>query len=220
MATLDSRITLLTQGNSYLHHIMRELRDVEMQNDRLRFRHNLEKAGEILAYEMSKQLSYKPEVITTPLGTLEVPQLVDQPVVASIMRAGLPVHVGALRMLDKADNGFISAYRHHSKGNKFQIKIEYLAAPNLAGRDLILLDPMIATGQSMVLAYQALIARGRPENVFLGGVIASEAGLDYVKKHIPEAKIWVCAVDGELTAKSYIVPGLGDAGDLAFGEKE
>jgi uracil phosphoribosyltransferase len=216
---MDSRINLLSKRPSYLNHILAELRDVQVQNDRLRFRQNLEKAGEILCYEMSRALDYRDEEVTTPLGTLDIPLLQAQPVVASILRAGLPVHQGALRMFDRADNAFISAYRHHSKDGSFTIRVEYMASPSLEGRDLILLDPMIATGQSLVLAYEALLQKGIPDKIMVGGVIASEEGLDYVLRKIPKAQIYACAIDHELTAKAYIVPGLGDAGDLAFGEK-
>lgn len=216
---MDARIILLSQQASYLNHILQELRDVEVQGDRMRFRTNLEKAGEIMTYEISKTLEYEDRSITTPLGEHTTPLLKEQPVVVSILRAGLPLHQGALRMLDHADNGFISAYRHHTKGNKFIVKVEYLACPSIEGRDVILLDPMIATGQSLVLAYEALLQKGKPKRIIVGGVIASEEGVAYVLKHIPQATVYACAIDGELTAKSYIVPGLGDAGDLAFGEK-
>ncbi|MFK7972339.1 MAG: uracil phosphoribosyltransferase [Bacteroidia bacterium] len=216
---MDARITLLSKTPSYLNHLLQEMRDITVQGDRMRFRTNLEKAGELMAYEMSKSLDYEDKTITTPLGQHTCPLLKEQPIVVSILRAGLPLHQGALRMLDRADNGFISAYRHHTKGNKFIVKVEYLACPSIEGRDVILLDPMIATGQSLVLAYEALLQKGKPARILVGGVIASEAGVAYVLKHIPQAQVYACAIDHELTAKSYIVPGLGDAGDLAYGEK-
>jgi uracil phosphoribosyltransferase len=140
-------------------------------------------------------------------------------VVVSILRAGIALHEGVLRMLDRADNGFISAFRHHTQGNEFVVKVEYMAIPELSGRDLILVDPMIATGRSLVLSYQEMLEKGRPSQVLIGAAIASEEGIEYVQRHIPEARIYVAAIDKEMTARGYIVPGLGDAGDLAFGPK-
>ncbi len=217
---MDSRITVISQQNSYINHVLHEMRDKNIQRDRLRFRTNLCKMGEIVAYEMSKQLIYSPHEVTTPLGTLDINLLIDQPILVSILRAGVPFHEGLLRFFDRADNGFISAYRHHTEGNEFVVKIEYMAVPEITNRDLILVDPMIATGRSIVLSYEALVeSAGRPSQVFIAGVIASDEGLDYVLRKIPHAKIFVGTVDYELTAKAYIVPGLGDAGDLAFGPK-
>lgn len=217
---MDKRVHILGNHSSYLNQILYQLRDENVQKDRLRFRTNLEKAGELLAYEISKFLKYEKQEVITPLGRLEMDLLVEQPVLVSILRAGLPLHQGFLRMLDMADNGFISAYRHHTHGNEFIVKVEYLAVPDVAGRDVILVDPMIATGKSMVLSIKELReAYGMPENLFLAGVVGSEEGIEYVLRNIPQAQIFVIAVDNELTAKSYIVPGLGDAGDLAFGPK-
>lgn len=216
---MDSRVTIVGKHNSLLNQILYELREEDIQQDRQRFRINLERAAEILAYEMSKELPYEKREVTTQLGKLEMNLLVDQPVLLSILRAGVPFHNGFLRMFDKADNGFISAYRHHTKGNEFIVKVEYMAVPPLADRSLILIDPMIATGRSLVLSYQALIENGMPANIFVAGIVASEEGLEYVLRHIPQARIYVGAVDYELTAKAYIVPGLGDAGDLAYGPK-
>jgi uracil phosphoribosyltransferase len=216
---MDGKVTLLSKENSYLNHILHELRDEVLQQDRLRFRNNLEKVGEILAYEISKSLNYSPQEVTTPLGELDINLLVDQPVIVSILRAGIPLHNGVLRMFDKADNGFIAAYRHHTKGNDFIVKVEYRAMPSVGGRDLIIVDPMIATGKSLELSYQQLLEYGEPENVFIASVIASEEGLEYIQRKMPKARIYVAAIDNELTAKGYIVPGLGDAGDLAFGPK-
>ncbi len=216
---MDSRITLISRDHSYLNHILYELRDENIQQDRLRFRANLEKVGEILAYELSKTLTYTPQEVTTPLGKMEMNLLGDQPVILSILRAGIPLHNGVLRFFDRADNGFISAYRHHTQGNEFIVKVEYLAMPELAGRDVILIDPMIATGRSLVVTYQQMLEFGQPASLMIGGVIASEEGLDYVLRNIPQANVFVAAIDKELTAKGYIVPGLGDAGDLAFGPK-
>ncbi len=216
---MDGKVTLLSRENSYLNHILHELRDEVIQQDRLRFRNNLEKIGELLAYEISKSLAYSPREVTTPLGTLDIDLLVDQPVIVSILRAGIPLHDGFLRMFDKADNGFIAAYRHHTKGNDFVVKVEYQAMPQIGGRDVIFVDPMIATGRSLELSYQQLIQFGEPANLFIAGVIASEEGIEYIQRKIPQARIYLAAIDKELTAKGYIVPGLGDAGDLAFGPK-
>lgn len=216
---MDINIQVLTKQNSYLSQVMYEIRDRNLQADRRRFRQNLEKIGSILAYEISKNLEYVSEEITTQLGIAEVKILKEQPVLVSILRAGIPLHNGFLDMFDKADNGFISAYRHHTQGNEFIIKMDYMAVPELQGRDVILIDPMIATGRSIVLCYKALRELGEPKSLHIAGVIASEEGLNHVLSHIPQAKIYVADVDFELTARSYIVPGLGDAGDLAFGEK-
>lgn len=216
---MDINIQVLTKQNSYLSQVMYEIRDRNLQADRRRFRQNLEKIGHILAYEISKNLEYVSEEITTQLGIAEVKILKEQPVLVSILRAGIPLHNGFLDMFDKADNGFISAYRHHTQGNEFIIKMDYMAVPELQGRDVILIDPMIATGRSIVLCYKALRELGEPKSLHIAGVIASEEGLNHVLSHIPQAKIYVADVDFELTARSYIVPGLGDAGDLAFGEK-
>ncbi|RMG75313.1 MAG: uracil phosphoribosyltransferase [Bacteroidetes bacterium] len=216
---MDARITNLGARNSYLNQVLFELRDTEVQQDRMRFRANMEKVGEILAYEMSREFPYEKQHVTTPLGELDMDLLASQPVLVSILRAGIPFHQGFLRLMDRADNGFISAFRHHTRGNEFIVKVEYLALPEITGRTVVLVDPMIATGKSIVLAYQALLEQGHPEQIFIGAAVASEEGLEYVLRHIPKARILVAAVDHELTAKAYIVPGLGDAGDLAFGPK-
>ncbi|MEM6263823.1 MAG: uracil phosphoribosyltransferase [Bacteroidota bacterium] len=217
---MDQRIKLISRHNSCLNQIVFELRAEKIQEDRLRFRNNMEKVGELLAYEISKELSYESQEVTTPLGTLDMALPSHQPVIVSILRAGVPLHNGLLRMFDKADNGFISAYRHHTKGNEFIVKVEYIALPEPNGRALILADPMIATGRSLVLSYKAIAEQSDEIGpVFVAGAIASEEGLEYVLRHIPHAKIYVAAIDNELTARGYIVPGLGDAGDLAFGPK-
>jgi uracil phosphoribosyltransferase len=210
---------ILGQKASIVNQIVAELRAADVQADRLRFRTNLERLGEILAYEISSHLPYTLREVVTPLGSLEVPVLAEQPVLCTILRAGLPLQAGMLRMLDLADCAFISAYRKHTTGNEFIIKVEYCAAPDLEGRDIILIDPMIATGKSLVLSYQQLLAYGTPRSVYVAGAIASDIGLEYLLRNIPHAKIFIAAVDTELTAKSYIVPGLGDAGDLAYGYK-
>jgi uracil phosphoribosyltransferase len=181
----------------------------------------MERIGEILAYELSKTLNYGPSETITPLGTAETVTLTEQPVVATILRAGLPMHFGILNYFDKAQNAFVSAYRRHHKDNSFEIALEYVACPDLNDKTLILCDPMLATGSSMVLTYKALLAKGKPKHTHLVTGIASQQGIDYVKTHMPDANytIWCGAVDEELTAQAYIVPGLGDAGDLAFGSK-
>ncbi|HHG85847.1 MAG TPA: uracil phosphoribosyltransferase [Bacteroidetes bacterium] len=217
---MDKRLTLIGKENSIFSQFIYEMRAVDKQGDRLRFRKNIFRCAQIMAYELSKQLDYTPQEVITPLGALQMDLVAQAPVLVSILRAGVPMHNGFLDFFDGADNGFISAYRHHTKGNEFIVKVEYLAMPNIEGRTLVLLDPMIASGKSIVLSYQAMVpAQGTPEKVFICGLIASEEGIEYVQRHIPNAHIMVGAMDSELTAKAYIVPGLGDAGDLAFGEK-
>ncbi|MEL6594063.1 MAG: uracil phosphoribosyltransferase [Bacteroidota bacterium] len=216
---MDKRVTVVGAKNSLLNQIMYELREQEIQQDRLRFRANMEKLGEILAYEMSQVFPYEKQNVQTVLGELKIPLMQQQPVLVSILRAGLPLHQGFLRMFDRADNGFISAYRHHTKGNEFIVKIEYSAIPEIEDREVILIDPMIATGRSIVLAAKEILNLGQPRQLYLAGAVAAEDGLNYVSRNLPQAKIYVAAIDEELTAKSYIVPGLGDAGDLAYGPK-
>ncbi|MCC6370427.1 MAG: uracil phosphoribosyltransferase [Bacteroidia bacterium] len=211
----------LSLHSSILNQYVAELRDVEIQKDSMRFRKNLERLGEIFAYEISKTLQYSKTETTTPLGVAETHQLTEQPVVATILRAGLPMHSGILNFFDKAKNAFISAYRKHHKNNTFEIAVEYIACPDLEGSTLILCDPMLATGSSVVLTYKALMAKGTPKHTHIVIAIASLEGIEYVKKNMPNTNftLWCGAIDEELTAQSYIVPGLGDAGDLAFGEK-
>lgn len=210
----------LGKQNSLLNQFLSELRDVTVQNDRMRFRRNLERIGEIFAYEISKKLEWEMRDFTTPLGVAQMPVLKEQPVVGTILRAGLPLHQGILNYFDKADNAFISAFRKHHKDGTFDVQVEYLASPELTDKYLILTDPMLATATSMVLTFQALMTRGRPRHTHVVAVVASTAGVEYARKHLPEnVTLWVGAIDEELTAQSYIVPGLGDAGDLAFGNK-
>ena len=210
----------LSKDNSLLNHFIAELRDVEVQKDRMRFRRNLERIGEVAAYEISKKLKYKASKVTTPLGIAGVPKLSEQPVISTILRASLPLHMGLLNYFDQADNAFISAYRKHSKDGSFIIKLEYMSSPKLEGRTLILCDPMLATGQSMLLTYKEMMRFGKPKHTHLVSVIASRDGVEYMKAHLPSnVTLWVGVIDEELTAQSYIVPGLGDAGDLAFGKK-
>ena len=210
----------LSTKNSLINRFVAEMRDVSTQSDRLRFRRNMERIGEICAYEISKELTYHNEDVTTPLGIAHMSVHSQEPVVATILRAGLPLHQGVLNYFDRADNAFISAYRFHHRDHSFEVKVEYASCPPLEGRTLIIADPMVATGTSLVLSYKALLQYGQPAAVFVVTAIGSEAGLNHVKKHIPGVKIYAAAVDAELTAKAYIVPGLGDAGDLAFGEKK
>lgn len=211
---------ILGNYNSLISVFIGELRDIEIQKDSMRFRRNLERLGEIFAYEISRTLEYEVKDVVTPLGIAPCKVLKTQPVIATILRAGLPVHQGLLNYFDKSENAFISAYRKHHKDKTFEIKIEYLSSPSLDDKVLILCDPMLATGQSMLLAYKALLKMGKPKHVHIIGLIASLEGLNYVKSHFPDnTTFWLGAVDDELTVKSYIVPGLGDAGDLAYGKK-
>lgn len=209
--------------NSIINNYIAELRNVEVQGDRMRFRKNLERIGELMAYEISKTLDYEKVVVTTPLGEKETSILVDQPVLATIMRAGLPFHQGFLNVFDKADNAFIAAYRKYDKNEDYEIRIEYYSAANIDGRVLMLVDPMLATGSSFVQCLDGLLHdEMKPKKLHLVAVIASAEGVDYVKKKLSkyDATLWVGDIDDELTAKAYIVPGLGDVGDLAYGEKE
>lgn len=213
-------VNVLSKNNSLLNHFIAELRDVEVQNDRMRFRRNLERLGEVAAMEISKTMEWVESEVTTPLGVATVPLLRDQPVVATILRAGLPMHQGILNYFDRADNAFISAYRRHHKDGSFDIKLEYVSSPDLNGRTVILCDPMLATGSSIVLTYKAILEKGQPLHTHIVAAIASTQGIEHVKSHLPEGvTIWTGAVDDELTAQAYIVPGLGDAGDLAYGTK-
>jgi uracil phosphoribosyltransferase len=202
-------------------HFIAELRDVQVQKDPMRFRRNLERVGEVLAYELSRTLAYEEQEVTTPLAVARGRRLAEQPVLATILRAGLPMHQGMLNYFDRADNAFISAYRKHRKGtDSFDIEVEYLSSPSLEGRVLVLCDPMLATGQSMVLVHRALQRLGKPRSLHVVSAIASSEGLEYAKLHLPAGtRFWIGAIDEEMTAQSYIVPGLGDAGDLAYGEK-
>jgi uracil phosphoribosyltransferase len=214
-------VHILSKQNSIFNQYVAELRDITIQKDSMRFRRNLERMGEIMSYEISKTLEYQTKETTTPLGIAETSHLISQPVIATILRAGLPMHIGVLNYFDYAENAFISAYRRHHKDNTFDIHIEYVASPNLDDKVLILCDPMIATGGSIVLAYKAILSKGTPKHVHIISAISSKQGIDFVKANLPTKNftIWCGAVDEELTAHSYIVPGLGDAGDLAFGEK-
>jgi uracil phosphoribosyltransferase len=211
---------IISNNNSVFNHFLAEIRDLSVQQDSMRFRRNMERIGEVIAYELSKHLNYSTSSVTTPLGEAEVGLVADQLVIGTILRAGLPLHQGVLNYFDKAQNAFVSAYRKHHKDNTFEIAVEYLSSPDLDGKVLILTDPMLATGSSMVLAFKALLKKGAPKHVHIVSAIASREGLAYVEKNMPEnTTVWVGAVDDELTVQSYIVPGLGDAGDLAYGVK-
>lgn len=210
----------LSQTNSIFSSFIRELRDQEVQKDPMRFRRNLERVAEVLGYELSKKLSYEARDIVTPLGIAQMQLLTEQPVLATILRAGLGMHQGLLNYFDGAESAFVSAYRKHSTAEDFEIYVEYMAAPKIDNKVLIISDPMLATGSSMHLVYKALLGQGKPKKLIVVAAIASKDALRYLKSHLPDTtEYYVGAIDEELTAQSYIVPGLGDAGDLAYGEK-
>lgn len=207
-------------GNSLFNNFIAEIRDEKIQQDSMRFRRNIERIGEVMAYELSKTMEFEEHETITPLGSSHSDLMIEKPVIATILRAGLPLHQGFLNYFDQGESAFVSAYRRHTKGDDFVIEIEYLSSPSIEGKTLILTDPMLATGSSMVMAYQALLQRGKPKHIHVATVIASAEGIEYTKSHLPEnTTIWAGAIDAELTAQSYIVPGLGDAGDLAYGSK-
>ena len=216
------KVIKLGKQNSIFNHFIREIRDVNVQRDSMRFRRNIERIGEIFAYEISKEMDYENKDITTPLGISTESLMSEKPILATILRAGLPLHQGFLNYFDSSDNAFISAFRKHKKGGEFEIKIEYMSSPDLEGKTIILCDPMIASGASMIMAMEAILSKGKPKYIHIVGVIASSEGVNYVKQNIPmqNCTLWLGAEDSEMTSQSYIVPGLGDAGDLAFGEKE
>ena len=212
-------VTNLSERGSLLSELVGELRDVTVQTDRMRFRRNLERIGEIAAYEISKTLAYEDKEIQTPLGISICKMLKEQPVLATILRAGLPLHQGLLNFFDKADNAFISAYRKHNRDGSFEISLDYVSCPELENRVIIISDPMLATGSSLVKTIQYLREEGHPREIHIVAAIACTVGIEYVQRSEPQVKVWCGAIDEELTAKGYIVPGLGDAGDLAFGTK-
>jgi uracil phosphoribosyltransferase len=211
---------IINKQNSIFNTFLAEMRDSEVQRDSMRFRRNLERTGEIMAYELSKKLNFETSEVTTPLGIANVETISDKIVVATVLRAGLPFHQGFLNYFDKAQNAFVSAYRKHHKDGTFEISVEYISCPDLTDKILILCDPMLATGASMVAVYKAMLTNGQPKFTHFMGLIASDEGVNYLRSHTPQnTDIWIGAIDDELTAQSYIVPGLGDAGDLAFGPK-
>ena len=215
------KIINLGNQDSIFNHFIREIRDINIQNDSMRFRRNIERIGELFAYEISKELEYEDKKITTPLGISTESLIKNKPVLSTILRAGLPLHQGFLNYFDSSDNAFISAYRKHKKGGDFEIKIEYMSSPDLENKTIILCDPMLASGSSMILAMEALLSQGKPKHIHIVAVIASSEGINYVKENIPtqNCTLWIGAEDEEMTSQSYIVPGLGDAGDLSFGKK-
>ena len=215
-------VKILNQENTILNKFLAQMRDKSVQGDSMRFRRNMERVAEIMAYEISKKLNYKTRMVETPLGVARVEEISDKVVVATILRAGLPFHQGFLNYFDDADNGFVSAYRKSRPDGSFIVDVEYVSTSSLTGKTLILVDPMLATGTSLMLVYDALIRRaGEPEYTHFAAAFASEQGVDYVLKHTNPEKstLWCASVDPELTSKSYIVPGIGDAGDLAYGVK-
>jgi len=214
-------VNVLCKTNSLLNHFMAEIRDAEIQKDSLRFRRNMERIGMIFAYEISRKLNYQPKEVSTTLGIAMVPVLANQPVLATILRAGLPFHQGFLNFYDRAENGFISAYRKTNTSPSFNRTIEYSSIPEIEDKVVILCDTMIATGSSMLTAYKELLTYGRPLYTHIVSIVASMEGLDFLKKSLSrkDVTIWLGDVDDELTAQAFIVPGLGDAGDLAYGKK-
>lgn len=215
------QIINLSENNSILNHYLKEIRSVEIQKDAMRFRRNIERIGEIMAYELSKKMQYVTEEVQTPLGIAPVNVISEKVVLSTILRAGLPFHQGFLSYFDYAENAFVSAYRKYKDALKFDIHIEYIASPDLTGKTLIIIDPMLATGGSMELALGALRTKGTPAQVHIATVIASKHAVKYLKKNFAGSGVtlWAAAIDPELNEHSYIIPGIGDAGDLAFGEK-
>lgn len=214
-------IHYISENNSILNHFLAEIRDVIIQKDSMRFRKNIERIGEIMAYELSKTLKYKAIEVQTPLGIKHTTTLADNVVLCSILRAGLALHTGFMTIFDNAENGFVSAYRHHPNNDDyFDILVEYQAAPSFENKNLILIDPMLATGQSIVAVFNKLMTEETPKEIHIAVVIAAPEGIAYLEKHLPNnCHLWVAALDEKLNEKNYIIPGLGDAGDLAYGSK-
>ncbi len=217
---LFQMIHTISKEASILNTFLAEIRSIEIQKDPMRFRKNMERIAEILGYELSKQLIYQEQQVTTPLGQAKIDLPKEEILLATILRAGLSMHQGLLNYFDHAESAFISAYRKHTTAEEFEIYVEYMATPNLDGKTWIISDPMLATGSSMITVYKAMLRQGNPKRIFIVSAIATPQAIAYIKKHLPEnTEIFVAAIDEELTAQSYIVPGLGDAGDLAYGEK-
>ncbi len=218
---LHNMVINLGTQYSIINQLVSELRDAEIQRDSMRFRRNLERMGELFAYEISKKLKYEEKEVVTSLGTAIVPVLKEFPLLATILRAGLPLHQGLLNIFDRSENAFVSAFREHRKEDEFAVQIEYISSPDITDRVMILSDPMLATGHSLLQSYRALLNSGKPSHTHIVSVMASVQGLELLKRSLPKTgiTIWVGAVDDELTAHGYIVPGLGDAGDLAYGKK-
>ncbi|MES2573299.1 MAG: uracil phosphoribosyltransferase [Bacteroidota bacterium] len=211
----------LSENNSILNHFLGQIRNVNVQNDSMRFRKNIERIGEIMGYELSKVLNYRTVKIQTPLGTKKTVEIEGQLVICSILRAGLTLHQGFLNYFDNAENGFISAYRHHpNNDDNFDILVEYQAVANIENKNLILVDPMLATGQSIVAVFNKLIEKGTPKEIHIAVIIAAPEGVAYLEEHLPDScHLWIASLDEKLNDKKYIIPGLGDAGDLAYGTK-
>lgn len=211
----------LSEDNSILNHFLGQIRNVNVQNDSMRFRRNIERIGEVMAYELSKGLHYRNIEIQTPLGIKKTTEIDDKLVLCSILRAGLPLHLGFLNYFDNAENGFVSAYRHHPNNDEFfNILVEYQAVPNIENKTLLLIDPMLATGKSMVAVFNKLMEKGLPKEIHIAVIIAAPEGIAYLEKHLPDScHLWVATLDEKLNDKKYILPGLGDAGDLAYGNK-
>lgn len=215
------QIHYLSEANSVLNHFLGQIRNVNVQKDSMRFRRNIERIGEIMAYELSKDLHYKDIQIQTPLGIKYTTEIEDNLVLCSILRAGLPLHLGFLNYFDDAENGFVSAYRYHyDNSDEFEIKVEYQAVPTIDNKNLLLIDPMLATGQSIVAVFNKLLEKGQPKEIHIAVVIAAPEGVAYLQQQLPEnCHLWVATLDEKLNEKNYIIPGLGDAGDLAYGNK-
>ncbi|OUD37217.1 uracil phosphoribosyltransferase [Flavobacterium sp. FPG59] len=215
------QIHYLSEENSVLNHFLGQIRNVTVQHDSMRFRRNIERIGEIMAYELSKNLEYNNIEIQTPLGIKKTTEIADQLVLCSVLRAGLPLHLGFLNYFDQAENGFVSAYRHHPNNDEaFDILVQYQAITDLNGKNLILVDPMLATGQSLVAVFNKLMENSTPKEIHIAVVIAAPEGIAYLQEQLPNnCHLWVASLDEKLNEKSYIIPGLGDAGDLAYGIK-
>ena len=218
---IPMQIHYISEQNSILNHFLTQIRDVNIQKDSMRFRKNIERIGEIMAYELSKTLEYKEIDVQTPLGIKHTTTIADNVVLCSILRAGLALHTGFMDFFDDAENGFVSAFRHHyNNDDKFEILVEYQAAPSFQGKNLILIDPMLATGQSLVAVFNKLIIEETPKEIHIAVVIATPEGIQFLEENLPEnCHLWVAALDEKLNEKNYIIPGLGDAGDLAYGDK-
>lgn len=212
-------VTILSENFSLVNSWINELRNIDTQNDRQKFRRNMERIGEIAAFEISKSLEQKEIEIQTPLDKIIVKEIAVQPVITTILRAGVPLFQGVLNYFDKADCGFVAAYRKHDANDYFSIQQDYLTCPNIDGRPLIVADPMLATGASLIEALKDLLNHGKPTQLHIVAAIAAQKGVDTIREAFPEAHIWIGALDRELTSKGYITPGLGDAGDLSYGEK-
>lgn len=216
------KVINFSEQNTVINQYMAELRDKSYQKNRALFRNNIARIGEMMAYELSKTLTYKPKTVTTPLGTIDIPLVKDELLLATVLRAGLPFHQGFLNVFDHAENAFVSAYRMYTNREHTEVGIhtEYMASPSVKGKTLVIVDPMLATGGSMAAAYEALVKTGKPHAVHICCVIAAPEGIEFLKKSLPEeCTLWCAAIDPGMNENKYIVPGFGDCGDLCFGEK-